>query len=157
MCLPDASQYLFYKPYISQLLPLCTVMLLNADNQLCLIISFCFEVRSLLALTDILNCNSLKLCFKNVCTQQSLYLSDLCLPCLSTNLCIWIMVFVFFLKPCAMVAPDIELTYEIMLVAAGFIDARLLARKFITSCTFRRELLSKQARVSELLVFLHVN
>lgn len=65
--------------------------------------------------------------------------------------------FVFFLKPCAMVAPDIELTYEIMLVAAGFIDARLLARKFITSCTFRRELLSKQARVSELLVFLHVN
>lgn len=131
MCLPNVSWYLFYRPCISQLLPLCTVMLLNADNQLCLIISFCFEVRSLLALTDILNCDSLELCFKNVCTQQSFYLSDLCLPCLSTNLCIWIMGFVFFLKPCAMVVPDIELTYEIMLVAAGFIDVSLLARSLL--------------------------
>ncbi|XP_074223450.1 dynein axonemal heavy chain 11 isoform X1 [Camelus bactrianus] len=47
-------------------------------------------------------------------------------------------------RPCAMVAPDIELICEIMLVAEGFVDARLLAHKFITLYTLCRELLSKQ-------------
>ncbi|XP_015413618.1 PREDICTED: dynein heavy chain 11, axonemal [Myotis davidii] len=47
-------------------------------------------------------------------------------------------------RPCAMVAPDIELICEIMLVAEGFVDARALARKFITLYTLCRELLSKQ-------------
>ncbi|XP_066487525.1 dynein axonemal heavy chain 11 [Tiliqua scincoides] len=47
-------------------------------------------------------------------------------------------------RPCAMVVPDIELICEIMLVAEGFVDARLLARKFITLYTLCRELLSKQ-------------
>ncbi|XP_070583565.1 dynein axonemal heavy chain 11 isoform X3 [Erythrolamprus reginae] len=47
-------------------------------------------------------------------------------------------------RPCAMVVPDIELICEIMLVAEGFIDARLLARKFVTLYTLCRELLSKQ-------------
>uniref|UniRef100_A0A8C8VJF2 Dynein axonemal heavy chain 11 n=1 Tax=Pelusios castaneus TaxID=367368 RepID=A0A8C8VJF2_9SAUR len=47
-------------------------------------------------------------------------------------------------RPCAMVVPDIELICEIMLVAEGFIDARLLARKFITLYILCRELLSKQ-------------
>nr|XP_006007896.1 PREDICTED: dynein heavy chain 11, axonemal [Latimeria chalumnae] len=47
-------------------------------------------------------------------------------------------------RPCAMVVPDIELICEIMLVAEGFIDARLLARKFITLYTLCKELLSKQ-------------
>lgn len=35
-------------------------------------------------------------------------------------------------RPCAMVVPDFELICEIMLVAEGFLNARLLARKFIT-------------------------
>ncbi|XP_039718441.1 dynein axonemal heavy chain 11 isoform X2 [Pteropus medius] len=47
-------------------------------------------------------------------------------------------------RPCAMVAPDIELICEIMLVAEGFVDARSLARKFITLHALCRELLSKQ-------------
>ncbi|KAB0343265.1 hypothetical protein FD754_020191, partial [Muntiacus muntjak] len=47
-------------------------------------------------------------------------------------------------RPCAMVAPDIELICEILLVAEGFVDARSLARKFITLYTLCRELLSKQ-------------
>uniref|UniRef100_A0A8C4YFM3 Dynein axonemal heavy chain 11 n=1 Tax=Gopherus evgoodei TaxID=1825980 RepID=A0A8C4YFM3_9SAUR len=47
-------------------------------------------------------------------------------------------------RPCAMVVPDIELICEIMLLAEGFTDARLLARKFITLYTLCRELLSKQ-------------
>ncbi|XP_075778342.1 dynein axonemal heavy chain 11 isoform X4 [Pelodiscus sinensis] len=47
-------------------------------------------------------------------------------------------------RPCAMVVPDIELICEIMLIAEGFIDAQLLARKFITLYTLCRELLSKQ-------------
>ena len=45
-----------------------------------------------------------------------------------------------------MVVPDFELICEIMLVAEGFLDARLLARKFITLYTLCRELLSKQVR-----------
>ncbi|XP_007433956.1 dynein heavy chain 9, axonemal, partial [Python bivittatus] len=47
-------------------------------------------------------------------------------------------------RPCAMVVPDFELICEIMLVAEGFIEARLLARKFITLYQLCRELLSKQ-------------
>lgn len=46
-----------------------------------------------------------------------------------------------------MVAPDIKLICEILLVAEGFVDARLLARKFITLYTHCQELLSKQVRV----------
>lgn len=51
------------------------------------------------------------------------------------------------IRPCAMVIPDFELICEIMLVAEGFIDARLLARKFISLYTLCKELLSKQVRV----------
>ncbi|KAJ8318719.1 LOW QUALITY PROTEIN: hypothetical protein KUTeg_003810 [Tegillarca granosa] len=47
-------------------------------------------------------------------------------------------------RPCAMVVPDFELICEIMLVAEGFLEARLLARKFITLYSLCRELLSKQ-------------
>ncbi|XP_045053259.2 dynein axonemal heavy chain 11 isoform X2 [Desmodus rotundus] len=47
-------------------------------------------------------------------------------------------------RPCAMVAPDIELICEIMLIAEGFVDARSLARKFVTLYTLCRDLLSKQ-------------
>lgn len=43
-----------------------------------------------------------------------------------------------------MVVPDFELIAEIMLVAEGFIDARVLARKFLTLYTLCKELLSKQ-------------
>ncbi|NXU59271.1 DYH17 protein, partial [Turnix velox] len=47
-------------------------------------------------------------------------------------------------RPCAMVVPDFELICEIMLVAEGFMEAKLLARKFITLYTLCKELLSKQ-------------
>nr|XP_051708760.1 dynein axonemal heavy chain 11 isoform X1 [Oryctolagus cuniculus] len=47
-------------------------------------------------------------------------------------------------RPCAMVAPDTELICEIMLLAEGFVEARSLARKFITLYTLCKELLSKQ-------------
>ena len=47
-------------------------------------------------------------------------------------------------RPCAMVVPDFDLISEIMLVAEGFMDAKLLARKFITLYNLCRELLSKQ-------------
>ncbi|XP_076032504.1 dynein heavy chain at 93AB [Oratosquilla oratoria] len=47
-------------------------------------------------------------------------------------------------RPCAMVVPDLELICEIMLVAEGFIEAKVLARKFITLYRLCRELLSKQ-------------
>ncbi|XP_063077561.1 dynein axonemal heavy chain 9-like [Engraulis encrasicolus] len=47
-------------------------------------------------------------------------------------------------RPCAMVVPDFELICEIMLVAEGFMEARLLARKFITLYQLCKELLSKQ-------------
>lgn len=43
-----------------------------------------------------------------------------------------------------MVVPDFELICEIMLVAEGFIEARSLARKFITLYRLCKELLSKQ-------------
>ena len=49
-----------------------------------------------------------------------------------------------------MVVPDFELICEIMLVAEGFLDARLLARKFITLYTLCRELLSKQVRADSI-------
>ncbi|XP_067673689.1 dynein beta chain, ciliary-like [Haliotis asinina] len=47
-------------------------------------------------------------------------------------------------RPCAMVVPDFEMICEIMLVSEGFLDARLLARKFITLYSLCKELLSKQ-------------
>ncbi|XP_053327234.1 dynein axonemal heavy chain 11-like [Spea bombifrons] len=47
-------------------------------------------------------------------------------------------------RPCAMVIPDFELICEIMLVAEGFVEARILARKFISLYTLCRQLLSKQ-------------
>lgn len=47
-----------------------------------------------------------------------------------------------------MVIPDFMLICEIMLVAEGFIDARLLARKFISLYTLCKELLSKQVNYS---------
>lgn len=47
-------------------------------------------------------------------------------------------------RPCAMVVPDFALICEIMLVAEGFQEARILARKFITLYTLCKELLSKQ-------------
>ena len=43
-----------------------------------------------------------------------------------------------------MVVPDFKLIAEIMLVAEGFIDARILARKFLTLYTLCKDLLSKQ-------------
>ena len=43
-----------------------------------------------------------------------------------------------------MVVPDFELIAEIMMVAEGFLEARLLARKFITLYSLCKELLSKQ-------------
>lgn len=52
--------------------------------------------------------------------------------------------FTFVHRPCAMVVPDFELICEIMLVAEGFLNARVLARKFITLYTLCKELLSKQ-------------
>lgn len=53
--------------------------------------------------------------------------------------------FIYFPRPCAMVVPDLELICEIMLVAEGFIEAKVLARKFITLYRLCRELLSKQS------------
>ncbi|TPP61873.1 Dynein beta chain ciliary [Fasciola gigantica] len=47
-------------------------------------------------------------------------------------------------RPCAMVVPDFELICEIMLVAQGFLEATILARKFITLYQLCKELLSKQ-------------
>ena len=43
-----------------------------------------------------------------------------------------------------MVVPDFELIAEIMLVAEGFIEAWILARKFLTLYTLCKDLLSKQ-------------
>ncbi|VVC32244.1 Hypothetical protein CINCED_3A002285 [Cinara cedri] len=47
-------------------------------------------------------------------------------------------------RPCAMVVPDFELICEINLIAEGFQNARLLARKFLTLYSLCKELLSKQ-------------
>lgn len=49
-----------------------------------------------------------------------------------------------YFRPCAMVVPDFELICEIMLLAEGFQEAKLLGRKFITLYTLCKELLSKQ-------------
>lgn len=54
-----------------------------------------------------------------------------------------------------MVVPDFELICEIMLVAEGFISARVLARKFITLYTLCKELLSKQV-LSAFFIVTHV-
>ena len=43
-----------------------------------------------------------------------------------------------------MVVPDYELIAEIMLIAEGFIDGRILAKKFLTLYTLCTDLLSKQ-------------
>ena len=47
-------------------------------------------------------------------------------------------------RPCAMVVPDFELIAENMLLAEGFLEAKYLAKKFITLYTLCKELLSKQ-------------
>jgi dynein heavy chain len=47
-------------------------------------------------------------------------------------------------RPCAMVQPDFDLISEILLVAEGFIQAKTLAKKFITFYSLCKELLSKQ-------------
>ncbi|KAM6403695.1 dynein axonemal heavy chain 17 [Rhynochetos jubatus] len=47
-------------------------------------------------------------------------------------------------RPCAMVVPDFELICEVMLVAEGFVGAKLLARKFVRLYALCKELLSKQ-------------
>jgi dynein heavy chain len=47
-------------------------------------------------------------------------------------------------RPCSMVVPNLELICEIMLMAEGFIEASLLARKFHTLYKLNKELLSKQ-------------
>lgn len=47
-------------------------------------------------------------------------------------------------RPCAMVVPDFELIAENMLLAEGFLEAKFLAKKFITLYTLCKELLSKQ-------------
>lgn len=43
-----------------------------------------------------------------------------------------------------MVVPDLTLICEIMLIAEGFQEARILARKFITLYMLCKELLSRQ-------------
>lgn len=50
-----------------------------------------------------------------------------------------------------MVVPDFDLISEIMMVAEGFTDARLLARKFITLYSLCKELLSKQVSIVPLI------
>jgi len=60
-------------------------------------------------------------------------------------------------RPCAMVVPDFELICEIMLVAEGFLEARLLARKFITLYSLCKELLSKQVRYFVVIVIVFLS
>lgn len=47
-------------------------------------------------------------------------------------------------RPVTVVVPDLELICENMLMAEGFINARVLAKKFITLYSLNRDLLSKQ-------------
>ena len=47
-------------------------------------------------------------------------------------------------RPCSMVVPDFNAICEIMLMAEGFIEAKLLSRKFVTLYSLNKELLSKQ-------------
>lgn len=70
-----------------------------------------------------------------------------CLVLVERRLC-----FIIYFRPCAMVVPDFELICEIMLVAEGFLDARALARKFITLYSLCKELLSKQVRAPYVLL-----
>lgn len=56
----------------------------------------------------------------------------------------FVKIFVSFYRPCAMVVPDFELICEINLIAEGFQNAKLLARKFLTLYSLCRELLSQQ-------------
>jgi len=52
--------------------------------------------------------------------------------------------YIYLYRPCAMVVPDFELICEINLIAEGFQNARILARKFLTLYSLCKELLSKQ-------------
>ncbi|KAK0146252.1 Dynein heavy chain 17, axonemal [Merluccius polli] len=47
-------------------------------------------------------------------------------------------------RPCAMVVPDFELICQIMLVAEGFTNAQILAKKFISLYALFKKLLSRQ-------------
>lgn len=47
-------------------------------------------------------------------------------------------------RPCAMVVPDFLNICEIMLASEGFVDAKPLAKKFVTLYKLNKELLSKQ-------------
>lgn len=47
-------------------------------------------------------------------------------------------------RPITVVVPDLELICENMLMAEGFVDAKLLAKKFVTLYMLCRDLLSKQ-------------
>lgn len=49
-------------------------------------------------------------------------------------------------RPCAMIVPDLLNICEIMLASEGFIEAKALAKKFVTLYSLNRELLSKQVR-----------
>lgn len=62
---------------------------------------------------------------------------------------IFINCFYVLFRPCAMVVPDIAMICEILLVAEGFTEAKILARKFITLYDLCKELCSKQ--VNEIL------
>ena len=48
-------------------------------------------------------------------------------------------------RSCAMIRPDLAPICEIMLMAEGFVKARMLSIKFVTLYTLSSELLSKQA------------
>jgi dynein heavy chain len=47
-------------------------------------------------------------------------------------------------RPITVVVPDLELICENMLMAEGFVDAKELAKKFVTLYMLCRDLLSKQ-------------
>ncbi|KAI0984910.1 hypothetical protein GJ496_004664 [Pomphorhynchus laevis] len=47
-------------------------------------------------------------------------------------------------RPCAMIVPDFDLITELNLVSAGFTEAKVLSRKFVTLYSLCRDLLSKQ-------------
>lgn len=47
-------------------------------------------------------------------------------------------------RSCAMIVPDSGLICEIMLVAEGFLEAKVLAKKLVTLYSLCRQLLSKQ-------------
>src|SRR5690606_17891640 len=47
-------------------------------------------------------------------------------------------------RPVTVVVPDLELICENMLMAEGFISAKMLAKKFITLYALNKDLLSKQ-------------